>query len=533
MKKFLLNTLAFGLTGVIISMSQVEAQQISSQSLFNRCYIQITGKPVPLNHALMKDVISGKTKPIDACKQILKKGQLNAAGSLANINDAESRAVLDQFYSFHRTWFPINNFDTVPGYNSSTHVGNAAIYDATEPALAVTYAMFGPAQKYSSVLTRTTGVTAIRQRDLALEARLGYVQPDASRIYTNSVQMGTAPFTFRDTVSNIVSTNSLTHVSTLLQMPKISTGAIVGIKPTTNTFMVPNISLQTGSAATDKGSDQPALNFSYDFFQTYGGGVLGTPIYLMQYYGHGMNMKFNGQNKVARRWSQQNMETFLCASLPALRESDVRALVDKNSSAAFRQSASCVMCHQTLDPMAYTARNITVVSFDNRRPTSMGVPILNADGTSTSPPPAYINHASAITSYKAIDASVTGWPSAPVNNFHFQTPSGRLTFRSHTGQLIDRPVTGIADLGVKMADTEDYYLCAAKRYFEFMTGIKVPLYDRTDPNNSAINMSLSPEAAQDRIYIETLAKSLRNSGSIIQMVEDIMSSNYYNKENFR
>jgi hypothetical protein len=66
-----------------------------------------------------------------------------------------------------------------------------------------------------------------------------------------------------------------------------------------------------------------------------------------------------------------------------------------------------------------------------------------------------------------------------------------------------------------------------------MTGIRVPLYDRTDPRNSALNMSLSPEAIEDRRYVEELATGLRSSGSVVQMVEDILGSAYYSKENFR
>ncbi len=120
-------------------------------------------------------------------------------------------------------------------------------------------------------------------------------------------------------------------------MPLISVGELVGIRPTTENFTVPNISLKPGSGdiVNDKGSKLANLNYAYNFYSTFGGGVLGMPIYLMQYYGHPMNMKFNGALKVARRWSQQNMESFLCASLPALRESDVTKYVDTTSAALF------------------------------------------------------------------------------------------------------------------------------------------------------------------------------------------------------
>jgi hypothetical protein len=288
-----------------------------------------------------------------------------------------------------------------------------------------------------------------------------------------------------------------------------------------------------GDRFTDKGILFPNLNYTYDLFKNHGGGVLGSVPYLLQYFGHGFETTFNGQNKVSRRWSQQNMESFLCASLPALRESDVQSFVSGSSSAAFRNSTSCVMCHATLDPMAYVTRNFTMGAFDIFRPTLDGDVTRDATGKAINPPPAYSRSAVALTTYKVTSASVNGWPAEPVAGFHTQNPTGRLYYRSATGALVDKPVTGIAGMGRAMSETDDYYLCAAKRYFEFMTGIQVPLYDRTDPRNAALNTVLTPEAIEDRRYVEDLAASLRSSGSVVQMVEDILGSSYYSKENFR
>ncbi|WII72906.1 hypothetical protein QJS83_03350 [Bdellovibrio sp. 22V] len=511
------------------------AQELSPQSLFNRCYIQLTGKPVPLNHSLMNQVKSGKINALDACRTILHKGQLSASGEV-NRNDAEAKAVLNTFYSFHRTWFTSNNLDTISGYNSGEHNGTVDIYDATEPALSVTYSVFGAGQKYEQTLRRTTGVKAIRVEDEAIKARQKWIGSHAGRFMANNLDMQNSLFSFRDPtkVFTTVSRNINRHVAVFKSMPTIQVGDLVGIRPISDQFNVPNISLKPqGDSRSDKGSLDENLNYSYEFFQNYGGGVIGSPIYLLQYFGHSFNMKFNGGSKVARRWSQQNMESFLCASLPALRESDVTQFVDAKSSLAFRNSTSCVMCHATLDPMAYTARNLTTGAMDIFRVTQNGDVTRDADGKQINPPPAFVRNAVAITSYKASKASVAGWPSEAVADFHLQKPTGRLYFRSVTGALINKPVTNMADLGKAMSETEDYYLCAAKRYFEFMTGIQVPLYDRTDPRNSELNRSLSKEAKEDRAYVESLAKVLAGNGSVLEVVEEIMRSPYYTKENFR
>lgn len=515
--------------------TQSYAQELTPQAFFNRCYTQLTGKPVPLNHALMAKVVAGSIAPLEACKSILRKGVLNSSNQV-NTTDSEARAVLNNFYTFHRTWFPSSGLETVSGYNTTTHNGTLDIYDATEPALAITYSVFGANQKYSSVLTRTTGVTAVRSLDTNVNTRMKWNSTFAGRAVSDNVLFQSSPFTIREpsTTNTVVSNDINQHKSLMVtDIPTIQIGELVGIRPTTQSYVIPNMSLQTGNRATDKGINVANLNYTYDIFKTFGGGVLGSPIYVLQYLGHGMNMKFNGQNKVARRWSQQNMESFLCASLPALRESDVASFVSSSSSAAFRNANSCVMCHATLDPMAYTARNITVGAMDFLRPRENGVAVKQADGTVINPPAAFSRNSMTVTSYKPTTDSVAGWPTEPVANFHLQKPTGRLYFRSATGTLVDRSVASISELGAEMVKTDDFYQCAAKRYFQFMTGIEVPLYDRTDPRNSVLNKALSPEAIKDREFVEDLAKNLRSSGSVVEMIEDIMNSNYYGKENFR
>ncbi len=113
--------------------------------------------------------------------------------------------------------------------------------------------------------------------------------------------------------------------------------------------------------------------------------------------------------------------------------------------------------------MAFTARNITIGATDYNRPT------LDRNVS------AFLQNSHCSHSYKAVKSSVTGWPSAEVPDFHLQVPTGKLYFRSLTGALVDKPVSNIASLGDAMSKTDDYYLCAAKRYFQFMTGIEIAL----------------------------------------------------------
>ena len=86
-----------------------------------------------------------------------------------------------------------------------------------------------------------------------------------------------------------------------------------------------------------------------------------------------------------------------------------------------------------------------------------------------------------------------------------------------------------------MVATDDYYVCAAKHYFQFLTGITVPLFDRENPANSSLLQGLSPQSVADRKYIESLAGQLKSdpNQSVINLVKTIISSSYFRDSNFR
>ncbi|KYG70256.1 hypothetical protein AZI85_14010 [Bdellovibrio bacteriovorus] len=503
---------------ILLASVSSSAQTMSEAALFNRCYTQLTGKPVPLKHATMIQIKAGKVKALDACNSLLDKAELDASGPLINRNDKEARAVLNNFYNFHRTWFPTNAVEQIQEYNEELARGTMDIYDSTEPGLALTRAMFARGAEYKDVLTLGWGVHAQREENAAVRSQIGWnVNFPARRLYGNHAGFNENLFNFRALTGGF-NGNSDTTNSMFLHLPKIEVGELVGIRIKSESVMIPNVSLQP-LGADRRGNEQEGLNHSFNLNATLGGGVLGTPIYILLNYGHGRGLEANGTTKVPRRWSQTNMNSFLCQELPALRESDIRTMVVGNSSAPFRNSASCVMCHATLDPMAYTTRNVVMAGSDY---------FVMSEGSRT-----HSKTALHMVTYKPDLPSVGGWPSEPVANFHRQQPTGRLFFRSMTGTLIDKPVNGVAQLGEAMANTPDYYNCAAKRYFEYFTGIQVALYDRSNPANAELNRKLSSESIADREFVEALGAELRDSQSVRRMIKRIMSSKYYKEANFR
>lgn len=503
---------------VLLATSSAFGQSLTEVGLFNRCYSHLTGKPVPLGHGTMAQIRAGKVRALDACNALIDKAELDPSGPLVNRNDSEARAILNNFYNFHRSWFSANSVEQIQEYNEEMSRGTIDLYDATEPGLALTRAMFGRNARYSEVLTLPTGVHAQREENQAVKNMIGWNVTFPGRlIYGNNPGFDENLFNFRAYADGF-NGNSDTTNSMFVNLPKIEVGELVGIRVKGESANIPNVSLHP-LGDDRRGNEQPGLNYSFDLFKTFGGGVLGTPIYFMLNYGHGRGLESNGTTKVPRRWSQTNMNSFLCAELPALRESDIKQYVVGNSSTPFRNSASCVMCHATLDPMAYTARNLIVANSDFAA---------LSEGSRVK-----AKTALHVTSYRNEIASVGGWPSEPVANFHRQNPSGRLFFRSMTGDLVDKQVDDIAGLGLAMSQTKDYYYCAAKKYFEFLTGIQVALYDRTNPANADINRKLSQEAIEDRKFVESLGEELQKRQSVREIIKDIMASKYYRSVNYR
>ncbi len=504
----------FGALALLLSFSSfANAQNLTERAFYARCYSHLTGKPVPLGNSVMAQIKAGSKKAIDACNELLDRVELNPTSGALFADDVETRSILNNFASFHRSWFTANTVEQIQDNNNEISNGTMDIYDSTEPALALTRALFVRSGRYSDVVTLSTGVQGLRQ-DVSMASKIGFdwsANYSGRRLFGNNPAFNNNQYNFMPFTGNLNDVNNLI----LMNFMKPMVGELYGIRTTVSDgAMVPNIAMQ--GFQDSRGNNQPGLNYTFNPHTSFGGGVLGTPVYFMMNFGHGKGTLANGSLKVARRWSQTNFQTFMCATLPALRESDVAKFVVGNSSAPFRNATSCVMCHASLDPMAYTMRNAVVVNSN----------FANISLTSRS--------TSLMTTFNENQASVAGWPSEPVSNFHRQTPTGKLRYRAFSsGQLVDQDVVRVSGLGTAISEQEDYYQCAAKRYFEYFTGIRVSLYDRTDPKNAELNKQLSTESVADRKFIEELGAELHQNQSVKSIIKKIMNSDYYRAANYR
>ncbi|AZZ38144.1 hypothetical protein CIK05_15500 [Bdellovibrio sp. qaytius] len=502
---------------VLFFVLQAKAKPLTEAQIYKRCYAQLSQVAVPINDARITQIKNKQITGVQACAQLLSEADFDSNGRLRTINPLTIK-IVKTFTDFHRSWFNNSRLEQSTDYSLETDGSTMDVFDANEPALFITRQLFLPDAQYKNILRGSQGVQAIRQEDRSISAALGFTPQMTvpGRFYAgNNAAIQENKFTFADASVRLLGIEDLPNrpAEDFVTLPRMNAGEIVGVQMNTFSAMIPNFYLRLfhgdENARVRYGE---TIDYTFDIYKNRGGGILGSSTFFMMNSGHTKGQIFNGSTKVPRAWTKAAMESLMCSPFPSLRESDISQFVVGNSSAPFRNSSSCVMCHATLDPFAYVARNRVVG---------------NSDFTN------YLKNTILVGNFKAVLPSVTGWPSEPVTNFQRQEPKGRLYYRSATGALVDRSVNNSEEMGQAMSETEDFYQCAAKRYFQYFTGINVSLYDRTNPANSETNRKLTTADKEDRKFIEKLAKELRTTQSLPNMVRQIIGSDYYKYPNYR
>ncbi len=491
-----------------------QAKPLTEAQVYRRCYAQLSQVAVPINDARLTQINNKQITGAQACSQLLAEADFDSQGRLRTISPLTIK-IVKTFTDFHRSWFINSRLEQSTDYNAEHDLATMDVFDASEPALFITRQLFLPNAQYKNILRGSQGVQAIRQEDRSISAMYSFsadMTVPSRAYYGNNPGIQTNTFTFAHTNGTLTRGPTGRPAEEMVTLPKMNVGDIVGVQMNSLAHMIPNFYLRPFTNQNAKFFYGDAIDYNFDIYKNRGGGILGSSAFFLMNSGHGKGQVFNGSTKVPRAWTKASMESLLCSPFPSLRESDISQYVVGNSSAPFRNSSSCVQCHATLDPFAYTARNRVVGNADFE---------VAIKGTML------------VGNFKPTMASVSGWPAEPVANFHRQEPKGRLYYRSATGALVDRSVNNAEELGQAMSDTEDFYQCAAKRYFEYFTGINVSIYDRTNPANSELNRKLTSIDKSDRKFIEKLAKDLRTSQSLPAMVRQIIASDYYKYPNYR
>jgi hypothetical protein len=202
----------------------------------------------------------------------------------------------------------------------------------------------------------------------------------------------------------------------------------------------------------------------------------------------------NGANHLYRRWGKHVVEDLLCRDLPSLRPGDVTGDVYPSSTISFRRGVSCMQCHATMDTAANTIRNIRAQrlygvhftwSLPVNRPSLEGAATINPD---------------------------------PL--FGLRPPEGALRYRSYDGSLVNQSVTGINALGNAIAQSNDFYVCAAKKYYKYLTGITANL---SDPGALGAPV-LTPGEKLHRDKVIQLGLELKTEQEIRKLIQKIIAS---------
>lgn len=491
----------------------LEQPRLPERKMLSRCYFHLTGHQLKSSDPLWGQLKNRSA--VSICSELLGSLKLGADGVLVQPNNTVQRKILKQFADFHRTW--IHGSWVFQNTFPDSYGGGVDIYDVQEPALYLTRNL-ATSEHYSKVLQGNNTAVGIRDNTKLIPALPaaagGFLRP--SRTTVN----GTEGPNLNSTIINYTTSSSFGLADLLaLPVPLIQMGEIYGIEMRSyvGTPLLPVIWTEPYTAVAT--STTEGVTVPQAFMANRGGGAIGSVPYIMLNLGHGFDYKADGAAKLPRRYILSVFDDFLCRQGPFVRGSDVSIwLSAKNDAPGFRKSESCLRCHASLDQSAMVLRN------------------LRFGGTANAPSNAISDYRTppVLLTYNADQASPTEfWPSSSQTNFHRSAPAGKLYMRNIDGAIVDVGLSNLENLGQSLANTPDYYACAAARYFEYFTNNKVQLLDPYDISNNDYMESLTVKEKAMRDFVLGLGRSLRSEGGTLKkLVIQIMESDYYSRANF-
>jgi hypothetical protein len=503
-----MNRKILGLKCIVLStiaFSFAEAVELSPESLYYRCYAHLTRSRPPVNDTRLPLIRSGLKSYIDACMEVFDLGNLDKVSGALVVETPESIKVLENFNRFHMSWFDeVSVFNALPpGGENMNHF----LHDGGENALHFTRALFHPDGLFKDAVTSNDTYQAIRSKAYNTFGIWPTTTKRADKwgnkdvtIFVNGVE--TALSAILDPMN--------THNGLHIQM-----GKLTGIMPMEDVFA--NDALHSSVAVWPP--VYSAANKA-NITQSFGGGILGTQPYIMLNRIRNPLVHEDGGLMSGRVWSKQVFKEILCRDIPVVQSKDVVALVDQSGTNPFpfRNNSSCMQCHASIDPMAWSIRNIRLSKLGNN--------------------PLFTNVLYFLEKYAATPLASEAGPvhglgagTVADTSFYKRPPKGHLYFRTFTGSLVSEQVEGLdgaQGLGEAIANLDDYYVCASKRYFEFFTGHKVIIEDITDINSTKLN----DKQLRLRNFTIGMGKKLRQTQKLRDVVKEIFGSDFYKNSDY-
>jgi hypothetical protein len=483
--KFVLTTATLLLaTTTSTALADVEKEL----QIYNRCYAQFVRFKAPDSDKFLKQVKNGSKSGSEACMQLLALGNLQADGEIKKDGegyyDPVGMRIFKTFTEFHKTWFT--------GYRYTENMGQYSTYDihdSTEPALWVSKAMFDGEAPYRSVITGDSTLVSKRINQLSGGDRVA----DRSVIKRGN-KYDSVSFTLGNAGARPESNDELNTWTP----PLAPVGKLVGLE-------------ERAQHLTDMIYSLGGREINV--FHHHHGGVMGSNAYLLSNLTIRVGGYPDGGLAVNRRWSQSVVRDFFCRELPVLRTRDAISYVpSEESPVSFKNGLSCMKCHATIDPMAGNIRHLTRAQASRH----------NGDTNKHLNSLHIMRHPASETMEPE-----EGWPDKD-NNYAKRPTNGMLHFRSYTGDLVKAQTANMSELGDAIADTNDYYACAVKRYLHFMTGVNVRLTDLGD--FGAVQPTESE--AEYRQFVHQTALEFKEHQNPQEVIAKILQSNFYlNPEN--
>lgn len=428
----------------------------------------MTNQRAHRTNQILKDVEEGKISGEAGCLKLLKKGLLNSNNRLPSSNDEESKAVLRSFTKLHMTFF---DRPALVGPNAVYTRVTKDIYDEQSSALFYTKALLGTSN-IQDVLKGSNDLEGVRS--MGRNKDVGY-----------SSNINKSLFTYRSGKNK-----------PKLAVTFVETGELTGVQDSRE-LIHPNASAFSKS--------------SNNILDSLGGGLLGARSYLLRSLPASNGSAANGANKMNRPWANTVLKDFLCRGLPAVRLTDGQPYKKRDASSAFRKSTGCIQCHATMDQLAAGGRGLLLAN-------------ITRDNSSNTNPQFRLPY-----QRKTDKGNAAVWPEIEDALYSRRPPKGALYFRSYTGDLVHEKFSNLSQLAAKILETDDYYACVAKKYYEHFTGVSVSLADINDPFST---VSLNEQDLFHRKQVVKFGENLRETKSTYKLVEEILKSRVYQSEGF-
>ncbi len=454
---------------IIISINTSAAER--DIKVFYKCYAKLLNDYPISSHPLVKQIKDEKISGKKACISLFDNIHFDKDNHFSP-RSPENIKIISTFQKFYNSWIKMKNLNL-----ETQDFVNTDYYDLNESSYPLTYALFSE-NHYSNIFKGKQYFRALRS------------SPHKHQFFFDKDIHG---FRFDvdqgkwKTGAEDDSSGSFGPLVYLEQPQLVEFGDLVGINPNADT---PNVISYMGK----KGA-----RYRFHPQHPIGAGVIGTIPYLLANTGQ-RDIKTQSVFNYDRRWTTSVFRDFLCLDLPLLSEADVQSYVNKKSKIGFMKKAKCMKCHVTMDYMAATLRNLERYNTGDD------------DGDFTIR--AVYQHP--ISSSKRF---INELPDK-YETLYQTAPDGKVYFRDIKGNLIAQDVTSLSQVGEVLAQTDAPYYCAAKRHFEFLTGIDIPM--------SEIMKSYSEKKSSPEVdFLAKLAQQLKAEGNLKDLMATIINSDYF------